>query len=105
MKRSVLIEVYQSAHQMIENNFYLTHRTVRHSSPKMLHTIARLRSYIEDPSRNPHGHINGRSVKYEIPDYITNGFSLLSEDANLCAGAEGGETDGDRITGDDIGVN
>jgi hypothetical protein len=43
-------------------------------------------------------------VKYEIPDYITNGFSLLSEDADLRAGAEGGETEGDRITGDDIGV-
>jgi hypothetical protein len=44
-------------------------------------------------------------VKYEIPDYITNGFSLLGEDADLCAGAEGGEMEGDRITGDDIGVN
>ena len=44
-------------------------------------------------------------MKYEIPDYITNGFSLLSEDADLCAGAKGGETDGDRITGDAIGVN
>ena len=105
MKRSVLIEIYRSVHQMIENNFYLTHHTVRHSSPKMLRTISRLRSYIEDPSRNPHVHSNGRSVQYEIPDYITNGFSLLGEDADLCAGAEGGETEVGRITGDDIGVN
>jgi len=44
-------------------------------------------------------------MKYEIPVCITNGFSLLSEDADLCAGAEGGETEGDRIAGDDIGVN
>ena len=44
-------------------------------------------------------------MKYEIPDYITNGFSLLSEDADLFAGAEGGKMDGDRITGDNIGVN
>ena len=71
----------------------------------MLHTIYRLRSYIQDLSPNPHVHSNGRSVKYKIPDYITNGFSLLGEDADLCAGAEGGETEGDRITGDDIGVN
>lgn len=93
---------------MIENNFYLTHRTVRHSNPKMHRTIYRLQTYIQDPSRNPHVRSNGRSVKYEIPDYITNGFSLLGEDADLCAaGAEGGDTvtEGDRITGDDIGVN
>jgi hypothetical protein len=91
---------------MIENNFYLTHRTVRHSNPKMLRTLYRLQSYVQDPSRNPHAHRNGRSVKYEIPDSITNGFSLLGEDADLCAGAaEGGEIGGDRITGDDIGVN
>jgi len=71
----------------------------------MLHTIYRLQSYIEDPSCNPHVHSNGRSVKYKIPDCITNGFSLLSEDADLCAGAKGGGMEGDRITGDDIGVN
>jgi hypothetical protein len=48
MKRSILIEVYRSAHQIIENNFYLTHRTVRNSSPKMTHTLARLGNTSKD---------------------------------------------------------
>lgn len=105
MKRAILIEVYRSAHRMIENNFYLTHRTIRHSSPKMLRTISRLRSYIEEPSRNPHTRIRGRSAKYEIPDHISEGFGLLHEDADLCAVADGLEKDVNRATADDIGVN
>jgi hypothetical protein len=54
MSRSILIEVYRSAHQIIENNFYLTHRTIRHSSPKMTRTLAHLSGYIADTNRNPH---------------------------------------------------
>ena len=42
MKWSILIKVYQSAYQMIENNFYLTHQTINHSSLKMLRTMNKL---------------------------------------------------------------
>lgn len=99
-----MIEVYQSAHQMIKNNFYLTHRTIRHSSPKMTGTITKLRKYIESPEQNPHVYTVGRSVLYQIPDHISNGFALLTEDTDLCAIIDGG--DGiERPTGEDLGVN
>jgi hypothetical protein len=106
MKRSILIEVYRSAHQMIENNFYLTHRTINHSSPKMLRTMNKLRAYIESSERNPHVYTKGRSVHHEIPDYVSNGFALLTEDADLCAIAEGNDKSGGAgVSSDDIGVN
>ena len=104
MKRSILIEVYRSAHQIIENNFYLTHRTVRHSSPKMTHTLARLGEYIKRSSHNPHIFTAGRSIDYEVVDRITKGFALLGEDADLCKDT-GGEAGAEATTGEDIGVN
>lgn len=107
MKRSILIEVYRSAHQMIENNFYLTHRTIRHSSPKMTTTLSRLRSYIEGPEQSPHQYKAGRSDNHEIPDYVGDGFALLMQDGNLGAVTNEGESEGiaATATGDDIGVN
>ncbi|KAF9030736.1 hypothetical protein BDZ89DRAFT_902604, partial [Hymenopellis radicata] len=42
LKRSVLLEVYRSMQSTIENNFHLTHRTVRHSKPSMTRTLRRL---------------------------------------------------------------
>lgn len=106
MKRSVLIEVYRLAHQMIENNFYLTHRTIRHSSPRMNCTLAKLAAYIEGADRNPHVFTRGRAVKYEIPDYVSEGFARLTEDADLCAVSDMSEgTSIGRATGEDLGVN
>lgn len=109
MKRSILIEVYRSAHQMIENNFYLTHRTIRHTSPKMLATITRLRKYIEGPEQSPHQFRAGRTQKHKIPNHVGSGFTLLMQDTNLGALNSGGdevsEGGGMMATGDDIGVN
>jgi hypothetical protein len=105
MKRSILIEVYRSAHQMIENNFYLTHRTIRHSSPRMTHTINKLRNYIEGPEQRPHIFTAGRSVNYEIPDHVSDGLALLMEDTDLCAIADGDEGRAGTATGDDLGIN
>jgi|SRR5882762_4355100 len=47
-KRSILIEVHRSAHRIIKNNFYLTHCTLQHSHPKMLATLRKLATYIQD---------------------------------------------------------
>ena len=105
MKRSILIEVYRSAHQIIENNFYLTHRTVRHSSPKMTRTLARLGEYIEKIGSNPHVFTAGRSIGYEVPDRITEGFALLGEDADLCKDTGREAAGAEATTGEDIGVN
>lgn len=72
----------------------------------MNRTIAKLRSYIEDSERNPHVFTAGRSVDYEIPDYISDGFALLTEDADMCAIGDGGdEQRGEGPTGEDLGVN
>jgi hypothetical protein len=105
MKRSILIEVYRSAHQIIENNFYLTHRTVRHSSPKMTRTLARLGEYIEKSSQNPHIFTAGRLVDYEVVDRISDGFALLGEDSDLCKDTGGEAAGAEATTREDIGVN
>ena len=99
LKRSILVEVYQSAHQIIENNFYLTHHTIRHSTPKMIRTLAWLGSYIESTARNPHIFMAGCSVDYEVVDQITEGFRLLQTDTDLCKDTVS------EATGADIGVN
>ncbi|KAF8228482.1 hypothetical protein L208DRAFT_1424421 [Tricholoma matsutake] len=98
MSRSILIKVHQSAHQIIENNFYLTHHTIRHSSPKMTRTLGHLSGYIADTNRNPH--------IFMITDLVTMGFAMLSEDADLCGGDVSIEDTGTVvITASDIGIN
>jgi hypothetical protein len=104
MSRSILIEVYRSAHQLIENNFYLTHRTIRHSSPKMTRTLTHLSGYIADTNRNPHNFTSGRTARHQVTDLVTTGFAMLSEDADLCGG-EASVEDTAVITASDIGVN
>jgi hypothetical protein len=108
MSRSILIEVYRSAHQIIENNFYLTHRTIRHSSPKMTRTLEHLSRYIADTKHNPHIFTSGRTTRHQVTDLVTTGFAMLSEDAELCrddASAEDTGTGTGVTTGDDIGIN
>ncbi|KAJ7589756.1 hypothetical protein C8J56DRAFT_1047909 [Mycena floridula] len=60
IKRSILLEVYRSVHEIIENNFYLTHRTVRHTHPSMTSTLQKIGEYIQNsdphtfhPARQP----------------------------------------------------
>lgn len=45
-KRSVLLEVYHSMQQTIEDNFHLSHRTVHHTKPAMTKPLQRLRTQI-----------------------------------------------------------
>ncbi|KAJ3880876.1 hypothetical protein F5051DRAFT_298373, partial [Lentinula edodes] len=45
-KRSPLLDVYRSMQETIEDSFYLTHRTVQHSKPKMDNTLRRLGDHV-----------------------------------------------------------
>lgn len=105
MKRSILIEVYRSAHQVIENNFYLSHRTIRHSSPKMRRTIAKLQSYIEDPTRSPHIFTPGRTVAHQIPDCVSDGFALLTQSTDIGTADDVDSDKAAAVTGEDLGVS
>jgi hypothetical protein len=70
----------------------------------MTRTLARLGSYIESTTRNPHVFIAGRSVDYEVVDQVTEGFGLLQTDTDLCnAGPESASAD--IPSGADIGVS
>lgn len=102
-KRSVLIEVYRSAHRVIENNFYLTHRTLSHTHPSMLATLKKLATHIQE--KQPHKFQAGRTVKYEIQDVITDGLVRMFETTDL-TNVQGDE---DEVqvggpTAEDIGV-
>lgn len=91
-KRSVLIEVYRSVHHIIENNFYLTNRTLRHSQPKMLATLRKLSTYIQE--KTPHTYMKGRTAKYEVQDVVNEGFAKIFESADLI-----------KINDEDVGVH
>ena len=84
-KRSVLIEVYRSVHRIIESNFYLTNRTLRHSHPTMLATLHKLATYIQKPETNPHEFRKGRAAKHEVMDAVNDGFAQMFEKTDLCA--------------------
>jgi hypothetical protein len=72
----------------------------------MLRTISRLRAYIEGHERRPHKYIQGRFAKYEIPDYMSDGFALLMEDLDLCAISDGAEGSSSReVASEDLGVS
>lgn len=104
-KRSVMIEVYRSVHRIVENNFYLTHRTMRHSNPKMLATLRKLGNHIE--KNKPHQFTKARSAKYVIPDVVSEGFAQLSEATDLgttTVELDVGTGDEREVTGGDVGA-
>lgn len=72
----------------------------------MLRTMNRLRAYIEGSGRQPHEYTRGRKADYEIPDYVSDGFAMLTEDSDLCAIPD--DTEGlfnREVASGDIGVN
>ncbi|KAL0952556.1 hypothetical protein HGRIS_006812 [Hohenbuehelia grisea] len=108
MKRSILIEVYRSVHEVIEDNFFLTHRTIRHSHPKMTRTLQHLGAWIAKADNKPHVFTKGRMATYEVPDLVCNGLIALAESKDLSSMAAGDDNEGDAgalgVSGDDIGV-
>jgi hypothetical protein len=82
-KRSVLIEVYRSAHRIIENNFYLTDRTLRHTNPTMVATLQKLAAHILKPENSPHVFTKGRTSKHEVTDAVNEGFMQICESTDL----------------------
>lgn len=104
-KRSVLIEVYRSVHRIIENNFYLTNRTLQHSHPTMLAMLRKLMAHIQKPKNNPHVFTKGRTVKHKISDTVNEGFAQICESSDLCTIPD--KQTGIReivATGGDVGV-
>ena len=116
MKRSLLLEVYRSMQRSVEDNFYLTHRTVRHSKPKMTKTLRRLGEYIAGLD----GHVfqAGRetsmdhsSREWHLQDSVTEGFALLAMKESLFSiGSDEGSREDEEgvisaVTGVDIGVD
>jgi hypothetical protein len=83
-KRSVLIEVYRSAHRIIENNFYLTNRTLRHTNPTMVATLQKLAAHIQKPENSPHIFTKRRTSKHKVTDAVNEGFMQICESTDLC---------------------
>ncbi|KDQ12172.1 hypothetical protein BOTBODRAFT_113351 [Botryobasidium botryosum FD-172 SS1] len=101
IKQSPLIDLYQSTHQLIEQGFSLTGRTLKHPPPLMKKTLERLRSYMED--RQVHTFKPGRKLgKERAIDAIRAGMGamLLLQGADAVTGYDEAEIDGG-----DIGVD
>src|ERR1700690_2351500 len=83
-KRSVLVKVYRSGHRIIENNFYLTNRTLRHTNPTMVATLQKLVAHIQKPENSPHVFTKGRTSKHKVTDAVDEGFMQIHESTDLC---------------------
>ena len=83
-KRSVLIEVYQSVHQIIENNFYLTNHTIHHTQPSMVTTLWNLTDNIQKTEHNLHIFMRGQAAKHKVLDALNEGFAVIVESSDLC---------------------
>ncbi len=111
-KHSVLLEVYCSMQQTIEENFYLTRHTVRHSKPKMTKTLQRLRDQLAmlawfefKAGRSTSTPTTGRS--WVVHDAINEGFGVLVRKKTLYSiGDNSTEQAGEagQVTGEDLGV-
>lgn len=95
----------------IEHNFHLTHRTVRHSKPKMTNTLRRLGGY----TRGLEGQtfkagrtssIMGSARQWEIQDAVHEGLKALVQKKTLYTDMQATSEDREAvaISGDDIGV-
>ncbi|KAK1227567.1 hypothetical protein PQX77_009427 [Marasmius sp. AFHP31] len=120
MKRSPLLGVYRSLQSTIEESFYLTHRTVRHSNPDMTKTIQKLRVHLAALKAHTFQadrttSIKDSSRKWVVMDAVTKGFEKLQSRKDLYGTGgtnansednEGTEEDDEigEITGDDIGA-
>ncbi|KAJ3824469.1 hypothetical protein F5880DRAFT_1480156, partial [Lentinula raphanica] len=117
-KRSVLLEVYRAMQQTVEENFFLTHRTVHHSKPTMTNTlrslgrvVASLEICVFKPGRSTS--TVGSQNRWTVQDAMIEGFAMLSQKKdfneaiiNGDSDAEGDEDAGSHdIDGFDIGVN
>jgi hypothetical protein len=68
IEESNLIELFRICHAIIENGFYLTHRTIRHSQPDMSQTLRRLADNYQ--KAQAHSFIDNRKSKCVINDKI-----------------------------------
>ncbi|KAG6375638.1 hypothetical protein JVT61DRAFT_3206 [Boletus reticuloceps] len=72
-----LVEIYQKAHSVIEENFMHAHRTSLHADPDMTKTFESLLNKML--STCPHFPKIGRHTTHEIPDLINLGYELFDK--------------------------
>ncbi|EKM74240.1 hypothetical protein AGABI1DRAFT_95779, partial [Agaricus bisporus var. burnettii JB137-S8] len=75
VEASPLIEVYKDVREQFERMFCLTHKTSRHSPPKMRLTFKKLRKYMEKYEANEF--IPGRESKHSLMDTMQIGITKL----------------------------
>ena len=100
----------------IENNFFLTHRTIHHSKPTMTHTLKRLANHV--------AHLNGHTFtpghhsslpdtgahQWKVQHAIVEGFRLLSQKKAMYSMEEEDNVDSNEqgfqeVDGQDIGAD
>ncbi|KAF6747015.1 hypothetical protein DFP72DRAFT_1075838 [Ephemerocybe angulata] len=89
IKESPLVQAYRNAKANIDRNFVLTHLTSEHAPPNMQKTFEALGKQLAE--NNTHRITPGRSSKYNIPDVLDKGRTMLSTGLF----ASGSETDAD----------
>ncbi|QRV87441.1 hypothetical protein RhiJN_15459 [Ceratobasidium sp. AG-Ba] len=90
-KESVLIEDYQAAHRIMEQNFYLTPRTTLHPPPVMKTSLNMVRKYLEGERMCSH-HM-GRTFSSPPINVFAKGVEAETEEPGNLWSATGGEED------------
>jgi len=75
LEESVLVELYQSCHCNIENNFGLTSLTSRHAPPNLAKTVEKMWSYFE--RNRPNDYQPGWQTAMPVKDMLTHRQQLL----------------------------
>ena len=63
---------------MIEDNFHLLHRSVRHAPPSLQNTMKVLLAHLEEERAHENGVFRG--IEHPVPDYYMTGIELLQTD-------------------------
>lgn len=110
IKQSPLIEIYQNTHRLIECDFHLSGRTLKHPPPMMKKTLEKLRAYMD--SEKILTVQKGRKMgKLKVVDYRLKGMASLLVGSSVCAddnpvvGDEVLETIDESVNAGDIGVD
>jgi hypothetical protein len=79
IEESILIDLYRKCHIIVQNGFYLTHRTIRHAAPEMGKTLQVLDESLQHVK--PHIFEPGREANCEATDYIVESMATYLQQA------------------------
>ncbi|KAK7678135.1 hypothetical protein QCA50_018928 [Cerrena zonata] len=80
IKQSPLIDIFRRVHTLMQDNFHLLHRSVRHAPPNLQNTLTVLQHLLEE-SKAHEVHL-GRKA-YKLMDHLREGMRMLQQRSGI----------------------